>query len=394
MENIEKFRAYASDWLEEHCPQTMRSPMPDDERIWGGRNPVFKNPDSKIWLERMVAQGWTTPTWPVKYGGAGLSSKEASVLQGEMSSLGCRTPLSSFGIGMLGPVLLKYGTDDQKMVHLPPISRGEIRWCQGYSEPGAGSDLASLQTKADRRNAEFVVNGQKIWTSYADKADWIFCLVRTDNTKKHEGISFLLVDMASAGVVTRPIELISGASVFCETFFTDVSVPENNLVGGLNQGWTIAKELLIHERGLIAHIGKITGSAVPPLEDYAHRYLGENEGRISNYVLRDQLAKHLIDDRAFSLTVRRASELNKEGTAAGHLASMFKYYGSEQNKRKFELILKILGLTGLGWDGSEFETSEIAACRTWLRSKGNSIEGGTSEVQLNVISKRVLGLPD
>jgi len=394
MTALDDFRAETRAWLETHCPPSMRTPMPEAERVWGGRNATFRNPDSRLWLERMAERGWTVPTWPREYGGGGLSRDEAAVLQEEMRRLGCRAPLFSFGIGMLGPVLLEYGSEAQKRTHLPPIARGEIRWCQGYSEPGAGSDLAGLMTRAEDRGDHFLVNGQKIWTSYANYADWIFCLVRTDSSVKHAGISFLLFDMASPGVETRPITLISGASVFCETFFTDVQVPKENLVGPLNGGWTIAKAVLQHERGMISEIARTLGGTVPDVDVVAKRYLADADGRIADPVLRDAVAAHQMNDHAFGLTLRRAAAEREAGAASGGLSSMFKYYGTEQNKRKFELILKCAGSRALGWSGDDFSAEELEICRFWLRSKGNSIEGGTSEVQLNVIAKRVLGLPD
>jgi len=391
---LNTFRHDTRAWLETNCPPSMRTPQPEDERVWGGRRATFKHPDSKLWFDRMVTRGWTVPTWPTEYGGGGLSHEEALVLDEEMQALQCRVPLFGFGISMLGPVMLKYGTAAQKAEHLPPIARGEIRWCQGYSEPNAGSDLANLQTRAEDAGDHFVVTGQKIWTSYAHYADWIFCLVRTDTSRKQGGISFLLFDMASPGVETRPIALIRAASVFCETFFDQVQVPKRNLVGKLNDGWTIAKELLQHERGMISQIGRTIGGAVPDVEVVAQRYLGDATGRIADPVLRDAVAQHAMNDRAFELTIQRANEESAAGAAAGGASSMFKYYGTEQNKRKFELILKCAGTQALGWEGDEFSAEEHLICRTWLRSKGNSIEGGTSEIQLNVIAKRVLGLPD
>jgi len=394
LDELAEFRAETRAWLEANCPPSMRTPMPEEERVWGGRKPVFSNPDSRIWFDRMVARGWTVPTWPAEYGGGGLAGTQALVLKEEMQRLGCRTPLFGFGISMLGPVLLKYGTPGQTAEHLPKIARGEIRWCQGYSEPGAGSDLASLQTRAEDRGDHFLVNGQKVWTSYAHLADWIFCLVRTDTSSKQGGISFLLFDMASPGVEARPIRLISGASAFCETFFTDVAVPKRNLVGRLNEGWTIAKELLQHERGMISEIGRAIGATVPDVDVVAKRYRAGPDGHIADPVLRDAVARHAMDDHAFQLTLRRAAEESEAGAASGGLSSLFKYYGTEQNKRKFELILKCAGSAALGWEGEDFTDGELQFCRSWLRSKGNSIEGGTSEIQLNVIAKRVLGLPD
>ena len=388
---LDDFRADTRAWLEQNCPSGMRTPMPDDERVWGGMKPVFKHPESKLWLDRMVARGWTAPTWPHEFGGGGLSRDEGDILIEEMRRLECRPPLFSFGLYMLGPLLLDIGTQEQKERYLPPIVRGEIWWCQGYSEPGAGSDLANLQTRAEDKGDHYLINGQKTWTSYAHHADWIFCLVRTDASVKHAGISFMLFDMRSAGVEVRPIKLISGSSAFCETFFDDVKVPKDQLIGAVNGGWAIAKQLLAHERGMISQLGARGGQRLPPLEDLARKYAGDAEGRVNDPVLRDMLARHLINDRAFELTSKRAQV---GGDAAAGIASMLKYYGTEQNKRKFELLMKCAGNAGLGWDGDGFDDIDLTLCRSWLRSKGNSIEGGTSEVQLNVIAKRVLGLPD
>ncbi|MSR13453.1 MAG: acyl-CoA dehydrogenase [Gammaproteobacteria bacterium] len=394
MTMLDSFRTDTRAWLEANCPHSMRTPLPDEERVWGGRNPSFAQPDSKLWFDCMVERGWTVPRWPREYGGGGLTPEEALILTEEMQSLNCRTPLFGFGISMLGPVLLQYGTIAQKAEHLPPIARGEIRWCQGYSEPGAGSDLASLQTRAEDCGDHYLVNGQKIWTSYANYADWIFCLVRTDTTTKQGGISFLLFDMQSPGVETRPIKLISGGSVFCETFFDNVQVPKRNLIGKVNGGWEIAKQLLQHERGMISRIGRAIGGTVPSVEIVARKYLGDADGRIADPVLRDAVAQHVMNDHAFELSLRRAGQESAVGAANGGTSSMFKYYGTEQNKRKFELILKCVGMNALGWEGEGFEPEELTVCRQWLRSKGNSIEGGTSEIQLNVIAKNVLGLPE
>ncbi|MBV1934624.1 MAG: acyl-CoA dehydrogenase family protein, partial [Parvibaculaceae bacterium] len=238
MSTLEEFRKETRDWLEENCPQSMRTPMGDNEEPWGGKNASWPNPDSKVWLDNMASRGWTAPTWPKAYGGGGLGKDEAKILSQELRAIKARPALMSFGIWMLGPALLEFASEEQKLKYLPQIVRGEIRWCQGYSEPGAGSDLAGLQTSADDKGDHYLVNGQKIWTSYANYADWIFCLVRTDKTVKHAGISFLLIDMETKGVETRPIKLISGSSPFCETFLTDVTVPKENLVGELNKGWT------------------------------------------------------------------------------------------------------------------------------------------------------------
>ncbi len=395
--HAEAFRAEARAWLENNCPPSMRTPGSEEETVWGGRREKFVNPESRLWLERMAERGWTCPTWPKEYGGGGLSFEEDRILQQELRRINARPALSSFGIWMLGPALLEFASEEQKKEHLPKIVRGEIRWCQGYSEPGSGSDLASLKTRAEDKGDHYLVNGSKIWTSYADHADWIFCLVRTEpDAPKHEGISFLLFDMASEGVSVSPIALISGSSPFCQTFFDNVKVPKENLVGQRGKGWTIAKRLLQHERQMISGIGGMSalGGSGRNMEDYARTYLGEHDGKIAEPALRSRVTAHRQNDRAFQLTLARAGDEAKAGKADGNLASVFKYYGSEQNKRKYELLLEIMGQQALGWDGAGFDEREINTTRQWLRSKGNSIEGGTTEVQLNVIAKRVLGLPD
>ncbi|MEM7002041.1 MAG: acyl-CoA dehydrogenase family protein [Pseudomonadota bacterium] len=397
MSDLAEFRASTRAWLEENCPASMRTATPEEEVIWGGRQQEWVNPDSKLWMERMAEKGWTVPRWPTEYGGGGLSIDEDKILTEEMRRINARLPLQSFGIWMLGPALLEFASEEQKLHYLPQIARGEIRWCQGYSEPGYGSDLAGLQTKAEDKGDYYLVNGAKIWTSYADMADWIFCLVRTDqDAPKHEGISFLLFDMESEGVTTSPIPLISGASPFCQTFFDDVKVPKQNLVGELNKGWSIAKRLLQHERQMISGIGgnSALGGSGTRLEDVAKQYVGEASGRIADPNVRGDVCEHRINDRAFQLTLARSTEEAKAGKADGNLASIFKFYGTEQNKRKYERMLELMGTQAVGWDGDAFSNKELGTTRQWLRSKANSIEGGTSEVQLNVIAKRVLGLPD
>jgi alkylation response protein AidB-like acyl-CoA dehydrogenase len=394
MSDLETFRIQTRAWLEANCPADMRTPPKSEEDMcWGGRNWVFKSEGQRLWLERMAARGWTAPEWPRVYGGGGLTREEAKALRAEMRALGCRSPLDSFGIWMLGPALLRYGSEEQKKHYLPQIVRGEIRWCQGYSEPNAGSDLASLQTRAEDKGDHFLVNGQKIWTSYADKADWIFCLVRTDfKAAKHEGISFVLFDMASPGVSTKPIMLISGRSPFCETFFDNVKVPKSQLVGTLNKGWDIAKYLLTHERDMIGGMGE-RGSA-RPLGQLAANLLGQTEGTdtLPDPMLRAQIAELEIDEAAFRVCMERAGDLAKAGQGNPAFSSVLKYYGTELNKRRNELIMSAGGSDALEWEGAR--STDGALARTWLRSKANSIEGGTSEVQLNIVSKRILGLPD
>ena len=391
MTELEAFRHDVRSWLSENCPKSMRQPVKSFEDFYsGGRDPEIVNPDQKVWCDRMAGKGWTVPHWPQEYGGGGLSSEEVNVLQQEMNAIGARRPLDSFGISMLGPAMLEFATEEQKLEHLPPICRGEIRWCQGYSEPNAGSDLASLQTKAEDKGDHFLINGQKIWTSYADKCDWIFCLVRTDNSgTKHEGISFVLFDMHQPGVTVRPIKLISGSSPFCETYFDKARAEKRNLVGEAGKGWTIAKYLLTHERAMISGFGTVQGKS---LGDSAISAFGkDHSGRMSNGILRQNIAQYQLDAMAFSTTMSRVGEEVTSGQGLGAASSIFKYYGTELNKRRNELNLAVGGESALGWEGQAY--NEGAVARDWLRSRGNSIEGGTSEVQLNIVAKRVLGLP-
>ncbi|HEY8537275.1 MAG TPA: acyl-CoA dehydrogenase family protein [Steroidobacteraceae bacterium] len=390
---LETFRREVRAWLEANCPSEMRQPVIDDSDVcWGGRNWKFKNEAQKVWLERMAERGWTVPEWPKEYGGGGLSKEEARVLREEMAALGCRPPLTSFGISMLGPALLKYGNEAQKREHLPKIARGEIRWCQGYSEPGAGSDLASLKTRAEDKGDHFLVNGSKIWTSYGDKADWIFCLVRTDFTaKKQEGISFLLFDMTTPGVSTRPIRLISGYSPFTQTFFDNVKVPKENLVGEINKGWTIAKYLLTHERNMIGGMGlglRVGGTMT--VGQLAAKNLGLVDDKLAESALRTEIARFEMDAQAFALTMTRIQDEAKAGNETGAMSSMLKYYGTELNKRRAELMMTVSGAESLKFSDTP---SEGDLAPIWLRTRANSIEGGTSEIQLNIIAKNVLRLP-
>jgi len=381
----DQFREDVRAWLAENCPPEMREPVRDEsDMCWGGRNARFKNDAQKAWLDRMAARGWTVPDWPAEYGGGGLSPAETKILKQEMARIGARNPLMSFGISMLGPALLKYGSEAQKLHYLPQIARGEIRWCQGYSEPNAGSDLASLQTKCEDKGDHWLVNGQKVWTSYADKADWIFCLVRTDPAApKHQGISFLLFDMASPGVSTRPILLISGSSPFCETFFDDVKVPKDQVVGAVNKGWDVAKYLLGHEREMISGMG-LGGQAESLGAAFADALAGDP-------VLRADVARFDVDAIAFRAMSERFIDELKAGRAHPAQPSMMKYAGTELNKARHELVMAAAGSNALEWESER--SNKGKAAREWLRTKANSIEGGTSEVQLGIIAKRILELP-
>jgi alkylation response protein AidB-like acyl-CoA dehydrogenase len=395
VEDIKAFRAEVNAWLQENCPPSQRERLTPDQLYRGGRNAEFPSEDARVWFERMYKRGWTVPNWPEEYGGAGLSAEKTKVLRNEMKRLGCRLPLSGLGVWMLGPALLEFGSDEQKAEHLPRIARGEIRWCQGYSEPGAGSDLASLKCKAELSDGQFVINGSKIWTSDADNSDWIFCLVRTNNdVPKQEGISFLLIDMAQPGVSVSPIELISGDSDFCQTFFDNAVADEKNLVGGLNKGWMVAKRLLQHERTLMSELSEMAvGPKTTPV-DAAKQYIGVRDGRVADPLLRDDLARFEMDALALQLAQQKTFEEMKRGSSNPVATSFFKYYATEQDKRRGELMLALMGTQALGWEGEGFDEEELLITRKWAHSKVLTIAGGSSEIQLNVIAKRVLGLPD
>jgi acyl-CoA dehydrogenase len=401
MTDVEGFRSQLRTFLENELPQQLKELPPITSEYWGGRKADLPHPSCKRYCEIMAARGLTAPTWPKEYGGGGLSSAEAKVLTEELKRLRLPPPLVGFGLTMIGPTILQFGTPEQKAEHLPKIVKGEIRWAQGYSEPNAGSDLASLATSARIEGDELVLNGQKIWTSYGEKADWMFALVRTDaGGKKQEGITFSLFDLDQPGIEIRPIKLISGNSPFCETFFTDARALRKNVLFGEGKGWTVAKALLGHERNMI---GDVFGSGAmarraargkSPLVELATEYLGEKDGRVADPVLRDRVTQISMDERCFALTMQRAGDNAKAGHKPGPESSIFKVYGTELNQRREELMLSIRAQQALGWEGEGFSEPELMQTRTWLRSRGNTIEGGTSEIQLNIIAKHALDLPD
>ena len=391
IDHLTEFRKETRAWLEENCPVSMRGQTKDiAELYWGGRNSDFTSEDQKIWFKRMYDKGWIVPYWDKKYGGGGLSPLENKILAEEMTRLRCKQPLFSFGISMLGPALLKFATEEQKGHYLKDIVDAKIRWCQGYSEPNAGSDLAGLQMKAVDKGDHFLVNGSKIWTSYGDNADWIFCLVRTNTeVKKQDGISFLLIDMNSEGVEARPIQLISGKSAFTETFFDNVKVPKENLVGKLNNGWTIAKYLLTHERQMIGGIGEADQKFVA--RDVVLDAVGLHNGVLNDSILRTELVTYEMNLAIYDMTIERAIDEAKAGNNSGAASSLFKYFGTELNVQAMEIIMTAGGMDELAIEGEATNNGFIA--KRFLRSKGNTIEGGTSEIQLNIISKNILGLP-
>ncbi|MCP8690411.1 acyl-CoA dehydrogenase family protein [Marinobacterium sedimentorum] len=394
MSSLETFRTQTRAWLEANCPASLRGPAAAGELVWGGSRIEFDNEDQRLWFERMRDRNWFCPAWPEAYGGGGLAPEEVAVLEQELKRLRCRPPQINLGIWMLGPVLLEYGTEEQKQRLLTPMTRGEVRWCQGFSEPNAGSDLANIRTTARDQGDHFVVDGSKIWTSYGDQSDWMYALVRTDNSgSKQAGISLLVLDMHAEGVQARPIDLISGKSSFCEVFFDSVKVSKDNLIGPLNGGWTLAKKLLQHERSAMSKFGEFSLPTHFDLMAILRDYLPVAK-TASEVVLEARAQACALDEQAYNLTVQRMGEAARAGQDVGGIASIMKLVHTEQEKTKFEILVDAMGHRALGWDGDEFSSQELAISKAWLMSYTQTIAGGSSEVQLNVIAKRVLQLPD
>ena len=398
MSELQAFREEVKSWLGEHCPEGARG----EGDIHLGTTKKTYHRDVDAWLEIMAERGWTVPMWPTEYGGGGLSLEQTKVLYEEMSAIDARPPLRNMGTRMLGPTLLEYGTEDQKQRHLTAIAEGKANWCQGYSEPGAGSDLAGLRSQADDQGDHFVINGQKIWTSGAQFADWMFCLVRTDNeAPKHQGISFVLLPMDQEGVTVKPIQLISGGSHFCETFLDNAIAEKRDLIGQLNEGWTVGKRLLQHERSGQGGLGPSIGKSGPvgvtidlDVAEVGLDYVGGDDGKIADPSLRDDVIRWKMRNAAFSATQRRAGAEASSGATPGAATSIFKLYGSSLAQDRQDLTARLMGTQGAGWEGDGFSSDEVGATRSWLSSRAVTIYGGTNEVQCNIIAKRVLGLPD
>jgi alkylation response protein AidB-like acyl-CoA dehydrogenase len=416
MADLEAFREHVRSWLEANYPASLRKRGPQSEEMEMAEAEAIMSAgptgDLKTWTQKFGETGWGVPLWPKQYGGGGLSVPEARVLQQEMAKQGIRNPIGGMGTMMFGPTLLEYGNEEQKLRHIPKIATNEVRWCQGFSEPGAGSDLASLQTKCEDKGDHYLINGQKIWTSGAQYADWCFCLVRTDTTKKHEGISFILIDMKTPGVSVKPIKLISGNSPFCETFFDNVKVPKENLVGELNKGWTIAKRLLQFERQNLSGGGGLPGgsgggrggggggmAAMMGMGGGIHvtakKYIGEDaKGRLADTDLRARLSTHAMEAKAMQLTLMRAAMEARGNQGPSASTSIIKNVGSKVGQDRSELTIEIFGNRGFGWEGEGFSAAELGAVKGWLGGKATSIYGGSQEIQNNIISKRILELPD
>ncbi|HEX7036706.1 MAG TPA: acyl-CoA dehydrogenase family protein [Pseudomonadales bacterium] len=390
MTDLDRFRRETRDWLEANCPPGARGPG----YVPIGSRRIALEPDTALWLERMVSRGWTVPTWPRQYGGAELTREQYRVLIEEMQRIGARPPLGGRGVNYIGPTILEFGTEAQKARWLPRCARGEGAWAMGYSEPGAGSDLASLRTRAVRQGDHYVINGSKIWTSDAVDCDYIFVLARTAPERpKHLGISLILVDMHQPGVTVKPIDLISGGSNFCQTFFDDAIAPVEDLIGGENNGWTVGKRLLQFERS--THAGINTSGAQGGLQlgsrvrDAVIGAVGRGpDERLRDPAIRDRLIRFEMNAHAQRLTQQRVIEEAK-AHAPGFASSTVKLSNALNVQEGDDLLIAALGTAGLDRDGAH-----AGALRQWLYDRSLTIAGGTKEIQLNIIAKRVLGLPD
>ena len=395
MIDLNTFREETREWLEANCPESMRN----RSFHWEDAHEVYDTEEARSWLKVMAERGWTAPMWPKEYTGGGLSREEAQVLAQEMGRIKAIPASTGMGLSMIGPTLLEVGTEEQKQRHIPKIVSGAVAWCQGYSEPGAGSDLAALQTKAIIDGDNFVINGQKIWTSGAQHADWMFALVRTDfEASKHDGISFVLLDMHQPGVTIKPISLISGSSPFCETFLDDALASREDLIGEIGKGWTVGKRLLQFERSGIGGMNGGGGKKKKPKKndfvELAKQYTGEIDGKIADAGAREEVLNHSMLERAFTLTAQRVGEENMSGKTLGTTTSIFKLVGANLARDGAELKSKLMGTQGIGWDGEGFSGMELETTKNWLSNRAVTIYGGTNEVQMNIIAKRVLALPE
>ncbi|MCB2014589.1 MAG: acyl-CoA dehydrogenase family protein [Sphingobium sp.] len=386
--DLEGFRNETRLWISENFPSSLAG-------LTASYNPAeaterHRSHDYQQWVSLMAAKGWGAPAWPTAYGGGGLNSDQVEILQQELARAGAFNPIVGLGNMMLGPTLLEFGTEEQKLRHLPPMARGEIRWCQGFSEPGSGSDLASLQTRCEDHGDHWLVNGQKIWTSFANISDWCFCLVRTNTSSKQGGISFLLIDMRTPGVEARPIELINGVTHFCEVFLEDVKVPKSETVGEVNGGWTVAKRLMQHERNGLSESRRATLDLLP----LALEQVGlDEQGRLADPDLRFRLVDHLVTGTAFEAAMRAQLEAKERGLPGAISNSSLKNIGARVAQERYDLAVEILGSHALGWLPSNNDSEEQEIVSEWLYSRAFSIYGGSHEIQNNITAKQVLQLP-
>jgi alkylation response protein AidB-like acyl-CoA dehydrogenase len=387
------FRAQVRGVIETKLPERYRAGHGEWERDRKSEDPTAQKA-AIDWGKALAEYGWVAPHWPEEYGGAGLSPMEQFIFKQEMATSGAPA-VGGQGVSQLGPTLIVHGSEEQKKEHLPKILSGEVDWRQGYSEPGAGSDLASLQTRAIRDGDEYVINGQKIWTSLAHLADWLYVLVRTDpDAPKHRGISFLLVDKKTPGITVRPLIDMSNRHHFNETFFEDVRVPVQNRVGDENRGWYVGVTLLDFERSNIT--GAVaTKRTLNRLLDYVRTEDGKAKSQLErNAPLRLEVADRFIEtDVMFNFSFRIISMQNR-GLIPNYEASVSKLFNSELNQRTARTGTKVFGLYSNIWNAKdERAPMESEFTNSYLSSVSSTIAAGTSEIQRNIIATRGLGLP-
>jgi len=395
-----KFREEVRTFIQDHLPERYRDPNRGTGLFEGGWQSDRKSDDdsartaAREWAESLAGRGWIAPHWPKKFGGAGLTVTEQFIFNHEMAKAGAPA-VGGMGVSMLGPTLIVHGSEEQQAEHLPKILSGEVAWAEGYSEPGAGSDLASLQTRAVREGDEYVLNGQKIWTSGAHHADWLFALVRTDpDAPKHRGISFLLMNRNTPGITVRPLIDMGWGHVFNETFFEDVRVPARNRVGEENRGWYVGMTLLDYERSGIG-TSVMARRQLMDLIDYARTDVGRQRSQFaSNMSLRGEVVDRLIEIEIEESMSLRIVSIQAAGLIPNYESSMVKLFGSESLQRLQRVGTRAFGLYANIWD----EESIYAPLRAmfthgYVWSVPMTIAGGTSEIQRNIIATRGLGLP-
>ena len=384
------FRDEVRGWLAANLPQDLREKIANYEEL--GREDLLR------WHKILAKKGWVAPAWPKEFGGTGWNVVQRYIFEEECGYAGT-PPLIPFGLSMCGPVILRFGTDAQKKRFLPRIYNGEDFWCQGYSEPGSGSDLASLKTKAVREGDHYVVNGQKIWTTLGHFADWIFCLVRTDSNmaKKQEGISFLLIDMKTPGIEVRPLILMDGGHEVNEVFFTDVKVPVENLIYEEGKGWTVAKYLLGHERMGTGRIGA-SKRELAKLKEFVAQQPGDDGKPLSEDVrFRDRVSRLEVELMALEITnLRFLDQMRRTGQPPGADVSMLKIRGTEIQQSLTELMMQAVGPLSQPFAPSNgdagFDSFTAGLAPRYCNFRKTSIYAGSNEIQRNIISKMTLGL--